>query len=92
MAIMKPGSGSGDIMVQDITWSISWEWYKKRLRLENIVESGSRMLDGMNTEGIDDFVPGEFISYGDYIRVPMIWMNCAPELGDRLELYVRPKR
>jgi len=90
MAIMKPGSGSGDIMVQDITWSISCRnGTKVDFDSENIVESGSRMLDGMNTEGIDaDFVPGEFISYGDYIRVPMIWMNCVPELGDRLELYV----
>ncbi len=90
LGIMQPSSGSGEILVEDITWSMACQnGTKVDFDSEGIVESGSRLLEGTNTLGGDvDFVAGEIITYGQYIQVPMIWMNCVPELGDRLELYV----
>ena len=90
LGIMQPSSGSGDIHVEDVTWSLACQnGTKVDFDSEGIVESGSRLLDGTNTQGVEaDFVAGEFITYGNYIKVPMIWMNCVPELGDRLELYI----
>lgn len=90
LGIMKPSTGSGEIMVDDVSWSLACQnGTKVDFDSEGIVESGSRLLEGTNTRGADaDFVAGEFITFGQYIQVPMIWMNCVPELGDRLALYI----
>ena len=90
LGIMQAGSGSGEILVEDVSWSIACQnGTKVSFDSEGIVESGSRLLEGTNTLGADaDFVSGEVITYGQYIQVPMIWMNCVPEFGDRLELYI----
>ena len=90
LGIMQPSPGSTDILVEDVSWSLACNnGTKVDFDSETIVESGSRLLEGTNTMGDDaDFVNGEVLSSGQYIQVPMIWMNCVPELGERLELFI----
>mgnify|MGYP001269648346 CR=1 FL=1 len=88
--VMQLAPGSYPIEAQDIVWSVSCgDGASVHIVSEDIIQSGSSLLDGTNTDGsVADFVTGEEIAVGSVFKARASLGQCSPELDDKLTLEI----
>ena len=87
---MQLAPGSYPIEAQDIFWTTTCTGETSALiDTENIVHSGSTLIDGKNTEGIEtNFVSGEELDVGMLFKVEATLSQCSPVIGDKISLVI----
>ena len=87
---MTPASGSNSIIAEDIIWSASCsDGTSVSVDSENISFSGSSLIDGTNTNGVENnFIFSEVIHPGTYFKVEATLSSCSPQIGDELDILI----
>jgi len=87
---MTPASGSNSIVAEDIIWSASCsDGTSVSVDSENISFSGSSLIDGTNTNGVENnFIFSEVIHPGTYFKVEATLSSCSPQVGDELDILI----
>jgi hypothetical protein len=83
---MKLAAGSNSIYASDISWTATCDASGSAgYDAEDIVFSGSSLIDGTNTAGIENnFISSETIEIGMMFKVETSFKSCSPEDGDNI--------
>jgi len=88
--VMQLAPGSYPIEAQDIIWSTTCtDGTSVLIDSEDIVHSGATLMDGTNTEGLENnFVSGEELDVGMVFKVEATLAQCSPVIGDKITLEI----